>query len=146
MRSYTKEQLQNFTLKELEKVPDDLVMKLGISNMKRYLKLLNSAEKKIDQPTEKLSIDEYPKLSLDGKAKFWAGQMHRSMRWQSESGLNPYSIYSESGLIEILKFDPNFMQLLPRIYNIWSGTFDSEKVDRIMQKQYKNILKNHKIG
>lgn len=82
---------------------------------------------------------------MEEKVKYWAGDMYRSMRWQRESGLNPYSIYSEDRLREILKLEPNFMELLPKIYNIWGGMFDSGKVDRVLQKQYKKMLEDKKI-
>jgi hypothetical protein len=56
------------------------------------------------------------------------------MREQEESNLSPYAIYSERWLKGALEQDPNFIELLPFIYNVWGGMFDASKVDRIIKK------------
>ena len=85
--------------------------------------------------------NEYSKLSKEDKAKKWAGGLFQSMRMQEESRQNPYAIYSENWLRDALKTDPDFLELLPLIYNIWGGMFDAGKVDRIVQRHLKNINK-----
>lgn len=83
--------------------------------------------------------EEYPKKTKEEKAKYWAGGLFQSMRWQEESNQNPYSIYSENWLRDALKTDPDFLELLPFIYNVWGGMFDTSKVDRIIQRLLKKI-------
>jgi len=88
---------------------------------------------------EKFWLEEYPTLSRDEKVKYWAGGMFRSMRDQEESGLKVYAIYSKEWLKDTLIKEPDFLRMLPNIYNTWGGMFDSGKVDRIIQKLLKEL-------
>lgn len=133
MREYTKEQLENFTSDELEKFSDNQLKVLNIEALKSYLRIIAS-EKKEDERITNFWKNEYPKLSREEQSKHWAGGLFRSMREQEESNLNPYAIYSESWLKGVLEQDPNFIELLPFIYNIWGGMFDAGKVDRIIKR------------
>jgi hypothetical protein len=99
-----------------------------------YLQLKDEEQKEYEQ-----LIIKYNSYSLDEKAKYWAGGLFKSMRWQEESRLNPYDIYSEKWLLDTLNIDSNFLELLPKIYNIWGGMFDANKVDNIIQKLLKKI-------
>jgi hypothetical protein len=92
---------------------------------------------------EELSFwkNEYPLKSNDEKIKYWAAILYKSMRDQEESGLKTYAIYTENWLINTLEREPNFIDFLPKIYNIWGGMFDTGRVDNIIQKHIKNIEK-----
>ena len=83
--------------------------------------------------------NNYPKKSLDEKISYWASGLFRSMREQEEVNQNPYAIYSEKWLRETLEVEPNFLELLPLIYNVWGGMFDGGKVDRIIVKLLANM-------
>jgi len=85
--------------------------------------------------------NEYPSKSNEEKAKYWASGLFRSMREQEEVNQSPYAIYSENWLRETLNADPNFLELLPQIFNVWGGMFDACKVERIIQRHLKNIKK-----
>ncbi len=61
------------------------------------------------------------------------------MRSQEESGLTVYAIYTKDCLKDALQKEPDFIEMLPKIYNIWGGTFDSGKVDRIIKKLLKEL-------
>ena len=102
-------------------------------------KRIREASKKEDERIEKFWKDEYVHLSAEDKAKYWSGYLFRSMREQEGSGLNVYAIYTKYWLKSVLEKEPNFIQLLPLIYNIWGGLFDATKVDRIIQKLLKDI-------
>jgi hypothetical protein len=65
------------------------------------------------------------------------------MRNQEEIGKSAYSVYKNNWLFEVLKVEPNFISFLPGIFSIWSGMWDSSKVERIIKKQYKKIEDNH---
>lgn len=58
-----------------------------------------------------------------------------------KSGQSSYIIYSENWLREVLKTESRFIELLPKIYNIWGEMFDACKVVRVIQKHLRNILK-----
>jgi hypothetical protein len=102
-------------------------------------KRIKEASKKEDQRIAKFWKDEYPKLSIDEKAKYWAGGLFQSMRMQEESRQNPYAIYSENWLRDALNTDADFVELLPKIFRIWGGMFDADKVDTIVQRLLKRI-------
>jgi len=38
--------------------------------------------------------DEYPNYSFEQKIGYWSASLHQQMRWQAESGLDPYVIFS----------------------------------------------------
>ena len=137
MRNYTDEQKSNFTLKELESFSDNQLEVLSIEDLRSDLGCKNLQKK--DERIEEFWKGEYPKLPVEERARHWAGGLFQSMRMQEESRQNPYAIYSENWLRDALKTEPDFIELLPEIYNIWGGMFDAGKVDRILQRLLKRI-------
>ena len=135
---YRKELLEHFTKEELESFTENQLLKVSIEGLKSLL-IIRQDEEANKERIFRFWQEEYPSLSTTDKAKYWAGGLYRSMRWQEESNQNPYAIYSENWLRETLKTEPNFIELLPKIYNIWSGMFDAGKVDRIVQRLLKKI-------
>lgn len=83
--------------------------------------------------------DKYPLFSDEEKISYWGAGLHRGMRWQAESGYDEYAIYTQHWLEGVLAQEPRFMELLPNIYSLWGASFDSEKVDTIIQRLYKQI-------
>jgi hypothetical protein len=138
MRNYTNEHLLHFTLEELERFSDNQLAKVSIEGLKSLLRI-RSDEKKEEERIQRFWQAEYPALPAEEKAKYWAAGLFRGMRSQEESGLNPYAIYTENWLKETLKQEPNFIDMLPMIYNVWGGMFDAAKVDRIIRRHLKNI-------
>lgn len=140
MKKYSKLHMENFTKDELESFSDNQLEKVSIEGLKSLLRIRKSEEQE-GKRLVRFWNEDYPKLSNEEKAKYWAGGLFRSMRMQEESNQNPYSIYSENWLRETLKNEANFLELLPQIYNIWGGMFEADKVDRIIRKHLKNINK-----
>lgn len=140
MTRYTKEQLENFSLEELKRFSDEQLKTLSIESLKSDLRMQKHSEQE-DNRLIKFLKEEYILFDDQKKAEYWGGNLFRSMRSQEESGLSPYAIYNEHALKEILEQEPKFLDLLPLIYRIWGGMFDADKVDRIIQKHLKNILK-----
>jgi hypothetical protein len=139
MKKYSDLHLANFTREELDSFSLNQLEKVSVDSLKSLLRMREN-EKKVDIRIVDFWKNEYPKMTNQEKAKYWAGSLFRSMRMQEESNQSPYIIYSEIWLRETLKLDPNFIELLPIIYNIWGGMFDSGKVDRIIQKHLKKML------
>jgi len=138
MSEYTQEQLQNFTLEELKSFTKEQLAVLSIESLKSDLRMRKDMQEE-NERIEKFWLEEYPTLSRDEKVKYWAGDMFRSMRDQEESGLKVYAIYSKEWLKDTLIKEPDFLRMLPNIYNTWGGMFDSGKVDRIIQKLLKEL-------
>lgn len=123
-----KKNINDFSKNEIKNLSDDeLSEMMSIESKRENQKIIDFWEK------------EYCIMSFDARAKYWSGTLFRSMRSQEESNSNPYSIYSKSWLVEILKIEPDFIKMLPMIYNTWGGMFDSTKVDRIIQRLLKQI-------
>lgn len=66
---------------------------------------------------------KYPIFSSEEKIKFWSGSLHRDMRWQAESGLDPYAIYNVDWYNEVKKIEPDIDFIMDEIFNrYWSST------------------------
>lgn len=126
-----------FTLGELYLFKPNQLRLLDVESLNSVLRIKENVKKDKDRNVQ--FWEEYPNRSIEEKLKFWGGSLFRSMREQEESGLNPYTIYSERWLKETLEKEPQFMEMLPSIYNIWGGMFDSNKVDRILHKLYHKL-------
>ena len=114
----------------------NLTQKLDMENQEfnKFIEDLEAEERRCWE-------DEYVKLSTREKIDTWASSLFRSMRTQEESGSNPYIIYSQRWLKETLEREPEFMQLLPEIYRVWGGMFDSNKVDNKIKKLFSTLNK-----
>ncbi|MBN8650569.1 MAG: hypothetical protein J0L67_04040 [Cytophagales bacterium] len=60
----------------------------------------------------------YPQKTEEEKVKYWASTLYRDMRQQEESGLIIYNIYSSIWLTNTLEKEPDFLNMLPKIYSI----------------------------
>lgn len=52
------------------------------------------------------------------KVKYWAGY-DRAMRWQVESGLDPYSIFSKEWYDDLVRFEPNLNDLVFEAFEVY---------------------------
>jgi hypothetical protein len=84
-------------------------------------------------------FEEYPNYSFEEKVKFWSGTLHRQMRWQVESGLDPYAIYDEEWYKTVKITEPSIDSIMDEVFaKYWSSTGgECEKV-----KYYKRINKS----
>ena len=84
---------------------------------------------------------EYPCKTKEDKISHWASKMFRSMRTQTEIGQDPYDLYKNDWLKEVLKVEPNFISFLPEIFKVWTNVWDTEKVQNkinLMRKELDN--------
>jgi hypothetical protein len=140
MRQYTKQQLENFTILELELFSENQLKVLTIEDLKSDL-IMQKNSKSEDERIVKFWQIEYSNLSIEEKVRYWAAGLYKSMRDQEENGLKVYVIYTETWLTDTLEKEPHFIEFLPEIYNIWGGMFDANKVDNIIKRHLKNIEK-----
>jgi hypothetical protein len=91
------------------------------------------SSKKIPDWVQNLLVEEdsfwkvnYPKFSFDEKVEFWSGQLHRKMRWQVESGLDPYAIYSIDWYNEVKKAEPNIDLIMNEAFKRYWGSTGGE--------------------
>jgi hypothetical protein len=58
----------------------------------------------------------YPGLSFDEKVGFWTGETHRQMRWQAESGLDPYAIFTPSSYEWMKEKEPSIDEIMDKAF------------------------------
>lgn len=75
--------------------------------------------KKIQEEEEIFWSQQYPSFTKEEKIRYWSGSLHRQMRWQAESGLDPYDIYSLETLADIKKVENDFVEFLEIIFAAW---------------------------
>jgi hypothetical protein len=86
---------------------------------------------KIIEDEEVFWHQKYPLLTRDEKIRHWSGTLHRQMRWNEESGYDPYSIFSSEKLVEILKIEKDFIEFLDVILNDhWTGQWNDAKIKK----------------
>lgn len=83
--------------------------------------------------------NEYSIKPEEEKVRFWSASLHKSMRTQEESGLDPYVFYTDDWLKSTLAREPRFIEMLPKIYDMWGGMFDDKKVNGIIHKLLENM-------
>lgn len=54
----------------------------------------------------------YTAYSFDERVGFWSGVLHRQMRWQPESGLDPYAPFSRLWYEDIKEKEPNIDKII----------------------------------
>ena len=67
---------------------------------------------------------KYIAFSFDEKVEYWSGNLFRQMRWQQESGLDPYAIYDLAWYMNIKITEPEFDKIIELVFskhwkNIW---------------------------
>lgn len=102
--------IKDYTHEELLQLSNDELSTLLDIEMKV------SVEKRFDFEKE-----EYPNFSFNEKVKYWSGVLYRQMRWQVESGLDPYAIY-DSKWHEIKKQEPEIDKIMDCVFDeYWNG-------------------------
>jgi len=89
---------------------------MEINNIPEWVQDLLSEE-------DKFFKIKYPSLSFDDKVAFWSGSLHRQMRWQAESGLDPYAIYNAQWYNDVKKIELNIDSIMNHVFDrYWSST------------------------
>lgn len=77
------------------------------SGIEKYRKLLEEERRE-----KAFWKDTYPKKSYTEKLQYWGSGLHRRMRWNGESGLDEYAVFSKRWLTETKKVEPQIKQIL----------------------------------
>ncbi|WP_271785348.1 hypothetical protein [Aquimarina algiphila] len=77
-----------------------------------------------ESDNERLHFEKiiYPSYSLDEKVKFWAGELHQSMRWSEEDGEDPYAVYTADWYKSTKEFEPDFDKIMDEVFSKYWGT------------------------
>lgn len=106
-----KKSINDYTHEELLKMSND-----------KLSKLFEEERKKEQKKGVKLRDEIYPNYTFQEKVSFWSGQLHRQMRWQVESGLDPYIIYSPEWYQSTKEFEPDFDKIMDEVFDKKWGT------------------------
>jgi hypothetical protein len=90
-------------------------------------------KKRIDDyisSSNKFWSEEYPLKSFEEKIDFWASNIHRQMRWNSESGFDEMDVFSKADYENWKLKDPDFDKLI--YYVIKKLNLNADKVYNAM--------------
>ncbi len=88
--------------------------------------------KEIRADEEKFWAETYANYSFDQKVSHWSGSLHRSMRWNGESGYDEYAIYSPEWHAAVLEIEPEIDRIMDEVFTRWRGTWSkAEYLKRI---------------
>lgn len=81
-----------------------------------------------------MNKEEYKTLSQEDKLKYWSGTLHQEMRWNVESGIDAYAIFSKEWLQKIKIFEPNIEELLKEVIEkYWKNYWNEQKIWRALE-------------
>ncbi|MCI4669208.1 MAG: hypothetical protein MRZ79_13820 [Bacteroidia bacterium] len=94
---------------------------------KLYARLLKL--KMEDEARKKKAYSDYLKKNQEERVRYWSGQLHQQMRWNGESGLDEYAIFTKNWLEEVRKFEPNIESILEQVFSkFFKGYWDIEEI------------------
>lgn len=97
---------------------------MGLSESERlkYLKEIEEENARQEVRNESFEKSIYPNYSFQEKVKYWSGRLHQQMRWQAESGLDPYSIYTVEWYNSTKQFEFRFDEIMDEVFSKYWGT------------------------
>lgn len=78
--------------------------------------------------------DEYPKLSLDEKKKYWLASTHKGMRTQGEALADEYSEFSKKWYDFAKENEPNFDEIFKYVADNLGFKFKWEEYNERIKK------------
>lgn len=106
--------------KKISDYSHDELLKLSTNELSNLFDIERDKE---DKKWLQFHQEEYPTFSFDQKVKHWSGTLHRQMRWQAESGLDPYAIYDKDWYDNAKKEEPNIDSIMDEVFaKYWSTT------------------------
>jgi len=84
---------------------------------------------------EKRKVVEYQKKPYKEKVKFWSGTLHQQMRWNGESGLDEYAVFSKEWLEKTKKIEPLIEEILEDVIEkYWKTYWNAKKIKEALTK------------
>jgi hypothetical protein len=75
------------------------------------------------------ALSEYLAKSYEDRVKYWAGTLHQEMRWNGESGLDEYAVFSKAWLDEVKTIEPQIEEMLDEaIEKYWRNYWNAAKI------------------
>lgn len=91
-------------------------MKESIEDIKKRMReRVIKTQREREQASKKFFEEEYPNLSQEDKAAYWASGFRQQMRWNGESGVNEMYVFDKREYHFCEEKDSDFDNLLPLI-------------------------------
>lgn len=78
-------------------------------------RMKSNIQKEFDK-VDKFWKEDYLKYTLEDKVEYWSGTLHRQMRWQVESGLDAYAIFSPMWYVEVKEKEPDIDRIIDKAF------------------------------
>jgi len=83
---------------------------------------------------QKEAFQAYLKPTYDEKVAYWSGQLHPDMRWNGESGVDEYDVFSKEWLTSTRELEPQIDRILEDVFETkWKGYWDVEEIRRRLE-------------
>ncbi|MGL4599359.1 MAG: hypothetical protein ACRCYO_17685 [Bacteroidia bacterium] len=106
-------------MKKLKDYTHEELLKMSVEELSQ---LLDSEKRKVE-PTLAIEKENYQKLSDTERLGFWASNLHNAMRWQVESGYDPYAIFNKEWYEQAKGMESNIDLIMNEIFmNYWTTT------------------------
>ena len=98
------------------------------------------AEKRYDEVSHALNEysihfwkNIYPKKSYEERVSYWSGSFGRQMRWNGESGVDEFAVFSHSAYCFWKSHEPKIDEMLPTILKILG--LNKERIYKLIEKK-----------
>jgi len=116
--------------KKIEKEYQEYLSNLTSAEKARHLKEIQE----FDNSMNKFWYEEYPKMSLEEKKKYWLAETHKGMRTQGEAFGDEYSEFSKKWYDFAKEHEPNFDDIFDYVTKNLGFEFDWEEYNKRIKK------------
>ena len=91
--------------------------------------------RKEDKIRKEKALADYLKKNYEERVKYWSGNLHQQMRWNGESSLDEYAIFSKKWLEEVKQHEPNIERMLEDVFEkYWKGYWNINEIRKRLKK------------
>jgi len=81
------------------------------------------------------ALEQYLNKSYEDRVKYWSGSLHQQMRWNGESGVDEYAVFSKAWLSEVKKYEPRIEEILDDVMDkYWKNYWSLNKIKEALKK------------
>ena len=98
-----------------------------------YQQLIDYRKK--EKVRKEKALADYLKKDYEERVKYWSGNLHQQMRWNGESSLDEYAVFSKDWLNKVKKHEPNIENMLEDVFNkYWKGYWNIKEIRERLKK------------
>ncbi|MEM8531928.1 MAG: hypothetical protein AAGF95_13880 [Chloroflexota bacterium] len=116
--------LEDMTSEELLRLPPE-----------EFTQLMQEAKRKRLADVQTISDPDYAGYTFEQKVRYWSSQINQQMRWQAESGLDPYAGFSRDWYEAVKRAEPHFDAIIDAAFEQFlSWEWDKAEYKRRIQQ------------